>query len=585
MSDQSNQAEEIDLKEILAIFWSNKAFIVLISVFSIFIGGYYIVTADKKFTATAMFEIQQKNQSGFNLPDNVGALASLAGIGNISNNNNEVLMQRVMAREFILDFSKKYLLYDDPFFNSFDPNYVEPLWKSTIKKTLNLNSQQASVNAKINNMVVSNFKKFVDINTFENGIISISVTHSIPKFAAHYSNAIMEEVKQLVEFESDKEQELRLTYLSETLADALQDMEEAQKNLKQYALENSALAQENFISGSLKLDELRMESRKVNDFSNVLSIIEELVRTKSFDSNSYDNLRRSFPLVDDVEFRRILGMSETISDWSWPKFEIIKAVEATLKDRINRLNVEIKNIEENAKIYATSAEDLAKLTRDAKVAEATYTVLIEQVKSQALVAGFKPDTFKVFEYGTTPLKPSSPKRNLILGLSAILGLFMGCVLALINSAKRGRYYTEMSIVSDAQPNLALKSKSLRRLSNLPISKILSHLSNHRLMDVDKAHIKLADKKIIYVLSCGAKATSSGTCRLLASQSARSGKKIILCDQTGSINNDKDIKPVKNIPGVQIANVADNMDALKVNVGEPFFTSVKFKTTVESLVHL
>ena len=59
----------------------------------------------------------------------------------------------------------------------------------------------------------------------------------------------MEEVKQLVEFESDKEQELRLTYLSETLADALQDMEEAQKNLKQYALENSALAQENFISG------------------------------------------------------------------------------------------------------------------------------------------------------------------------------------------------------------------------------------------------------------------------------------------------------------------------------------------------
>ena len=241
-----------------------------------------------------------------------------------------------------MDFSKKYLLYDDPFFNSFDPNYVEPLWKSTIKKTLNLNSQQASVNAKINNMVVSNFKKFVDINTFENGIISISVTHSIPKFAADYSNAIMEEVKQLVEFESDKEQELRLTYLSETLADALQDMEEAQKNLKQYALENSALAQENFISGSLKLDELRMESRKVNDFSNVLSIIEELVRTKSFDSNSYDNLRRSFPLVDDVEFRRILGMSETISDWSWPKFEIIKAVEATLKDRINRLNVEIK---------------------------------------------------------------------------------------------------------------------------------------------------------------------------------------------------------------------------------------------------
>ena len=44
-----------------------------------------------------------------------------------------------------------------------------------------------------------------------------------------------------------------------------------------------------------------------------------------------------------------------------------------------KLDIDIKNIEENAKIYATSAEDLAKFTRDAKIAEATYKVLIEQV--------------------------------------------------------------------------------------------------------------------------------------------------------------------------------------------------------------
>ena len=36
------------------------------------------------------------------------------------------------------------------------------------------------------------------------------------------------------------------------LADALQDMEKAQENLKNYALKNSAMAQENFISGSLQ---------------------------------------------------------------------------------------------------------------------------------------------------------------------------------------------------------------------------------------------------------------------------------------------------------------------------------------------
>ena len=54
-------------------------------------------------------------------------------------------------------------------------------------------------------------------------------------------------------------------------------------------------------------------------------------------------------------------MSETISAWTWPKNETIEAVSATLRDRIKRLDIDIQIIEENAKIYATSAEDLAKL--------------------------------------------------------------------------------------------------------------------------------------------------------------------------------------------------------------------------------
>ena len=42
-------------------------------------------------------------------------------------------------------------------------------------------------------------------------------------------------------------------------------------------------------------------------------------------------------------------MSETISAWTWPKIETIEAVSATLRDRIKRLDVNISNIEENAK--------------------------------------------------------------------------------------------------------------------------------------------------------------------------------------------------------------------------------------------
>ena len=188
--------------------------------------------------------------------------------------------------------------------------------------------------------------------------------------------------------ENSASQTARLTYLSETLADALQDMEKAQENLKDYALENSTMAEENFISGSLKLNEIRDEKRKVEEISKLLSILGSLIRSGNLDSGSYDVLRSSHPLVDDIDFRRILGMSEIISAWTWPELETVETVNATLKDRIKRLDADIENIKENAKIYATSADDLAKFTREARIAEATYTVLIEQVKSHSWLRDF-----------------------------------------------------------------------------------------------------------------------------------------------------------------------------------------------------
>ena len=220
----------------------------------------------------------------------------------------------------------------------------------------------------------------------------------------------MELVRHTVEIEEEKSKETRLSYLAETLANALDDMEVAQQNIKNYTLENSAAAQENFIVGSLQLDNLRLERSEAEEFLLVLETLRELVELGDLDISAYTALRARTPLVDDLDFRRIMGMSETISAWVWPTMDTIESVSETLSDRISRLDVDIANIEESAISYAASAEDQAKLLRDAKIAEATFKVLTEQVKSQTLVAGFKPETFTVFAYAT-PISPSSPKET------------------------------------------------------------------------------------------------------------------------------------------------------------------------------
>ena len=151
----------------------------------------------------------------------------------------------------------------------------------------------------------------------------------------------------------------------------------------------------------------------------------------------------------------------------------------TLSDRISRLEVEITDIENSAISYAASAEDQAALLRDAKIAEATFTVLTEQVKSQTLMAGFKPDTFTVFAYASPPIVPSSPRRNLILALGALLGFFFGSAVSLLNSRHQGVFYTRSSIFRTVPTTVSLRIGSIKRLARLPASKLLRYLRINR----------------------------------------------------------------------------------------------------------
>lgn len=587
MSKNSNYESDVDLGELFSGLWSHKLLITFLTGLSILYAGYYALTVEKKFTAHAIFEIEQSDTTpGFNLSGEIGALASLAGFaGKSMNMGTERLLERVAKREFIIKMKDKSSLDLDPYFNTFNPNNNEdPLWKATLKQMIGWQKTIQEKSAIIENNVIKNYKENVKFGTTNSGSITISVTHLDPKKASAYANTFMEEIRLLVEGESFTAQRFRLDYLSETLADALQEMEAAQENLKVYALQNSTMAQENFITDSLKLDQIRMEKRKVAEFSSLLSILKSLIKSGNLDSKSYEVIRSSHPLVDDIEFRRILGMSETISAWTWPEIETIDAVSATLRDRIKRLGVEIKNIEENAIIYAASAEDLAKLTRDAKIAEATYTVLIEQVKSQTLAAGFRPETFKVFEYATPPLAPSFPKRNTIIMLGSVFGFFVGCSLAVINSIRRGVYYTRSLLISNASAELALKSKSVRRLSKKSISSILSFLSQNRIVVLDEATLKLADKKVIYVLNFGGQPTASNAARILACQSAQAGNSVVICDTTGQAEKEVKEETVPKKSELPIVGMGNNISLITGCDGGSFFTSADFNSTIKELTN-
>ena len=139
MSQNSNlEDDEIDLSELLAALWCHKLLILLFTGLSIFLAGHYTITTEKKFTAKSIFQIEQNDSSsGFNLSGELGALASLAGFaGAQATSSTDVLLERATGREFIIDMKAKFSIDRDIYFNTYNPDHKDPLWKAAIKKII-----------------------------------------------------------------------------------------------------------------------------------------------------------------------------------------------------------------------------------------------------------------------------------------------------------------------------------------------------------------------------------------------------------------------------------------------------------------
>lgn len=581
MIDQTLKPDdEISVYELFAILWSNKFLIGIITGLSIFLSVYYSSKIQKQYKATAVFELQSTGDNGgLNLDGDFGAIASLAGLGGPSS-NGKILIERIMSREFILEASENLLLKEDPFFQTYEPTASDPKWKATIKDLLRWEKPEQFLKLNIQEAIEKSYQKYVSADMTSAGAIEISVSHKNPASAALYANKLMEQVRKTVTQEDEDSKNFRLSYLAETLADALQEMEVAQENIKKYNLENSAAAQENFILGSLQLDNLRVERSEVSNYLVVLKTLRDLVQTAKLDSKAYELLRLNSPLVDDISFRRVLGMSETISAWNWPTLETIQNVSETLGDRLNRLDVEIANLEKSAEDYAASAEDQTKLTRDAKIAEATFKLLTEQVKSQTLVAGFRPDTFTVFAYARPPLAPSTPNLKLILALGTVLGFLSGAAISLANSVRRGVFYTRSSIISRSKPKNALLLRSFKQFTKLSGSKLLSELEKGKSIELEEAHVLISNKNLVYITNVGKFLSAFHLSRLLATQSCLSGRKVLIIDFDKNSNRAKDKSNKNTIDGIEIATLDEGFDQVNAQGGLPSFTSKMFERKIK-----
>ena len=84
------------------------------------------------------------------------------------------------------------------------------------------------------------------------------------------------------------------------------------------------------------------------------------------------------------------------------------------------------------------------------------------------------------------------------------------------------------------------------------------------------------------MSSGGQLTASNAARLLATQSAKSGRSVVICDTTGQVEKEIKEKTMKYDSGLPIHKINDSLSVVTGVTGSSFFTATTFNTTIKDL---
>lgn len=107
-----------------------------------------------------------------------------------------------------------------------------------------------------------------------------------------------------------------------------------------------------------------------------------------------------------------------------------------LDAQIKQINSQISSMESTAKSYPNVEQDLLRLTRDVKVNNELYTSLLNSFQQLRLVKEGKVGNVRLVDAAAVPEKPIKPQRDLIMAISALLGLMTGFGVAFLRNTLR-----------------------------------------------------------------------------------------------------------------------------------------------------
>lgn len=437
---ETAEDDVIDLGALFATLWRGKWIMVLATMAAIFLGGLYaFVAAVPQYTSSAVVMLETKQESVVDLQS---VVSGLSGDYAEVNSELEVLQSRGLMSKVV----DKLNLMEDPEFNG---TLVEPsalgvlIWtvKSQIKSLLGLQKPPEEmpedlVEQLIRDSVVSTLLNKTSVRNVPNTLVFeiTAETESARKSALIADTIVDLYILNQIEVKFDATEQAT-TWLTGRVAELKAELEAAEAKANEFNAGTALVSPEALQAQEVQLKDLRERIA-------LARAAEETAELRYGELRAAETRKEQAEISQDRQLQRLLAQADTAAgeaafDTAFQRLLARAALDA--RRAAQQLQTLVQSEAELSRQTARQSEDLItlqQLTREAEAVRLLYEYFLTRLKETSAQEGIQKADSRLLSRAVIPLRPSAPKKSLILAISGILGLMAGAGIVLLMEARR-----------------------------------------------------------------------------------------------------------------------------------------------------
>lgn len=486
--------DEVDLGKLFATLWRGKFTIVFAAFLATLLGGYYaFAVATPYFTTTASVVQETDNEPviDFSAPLGGGGLGGGSDQSAI-NTEIEVLKSRGLLEKIVAELG----LQDDPEFNAaLRPEPTISIGRAImlVRDMIGLAPAPKQVLTPQQTLdgVVDELRNALSISNIRQSYVFnlMAETQSAEKSALIANTLAENYIANQLDVKSEANARA-MEWLTDRVGDLRIELEIAETAVKDFNAATDLINEETLAALNRQVKELRERLDEERVAAGELAARIMLLKSAGTDPQQMALLAQDRildrllpPLINDPAADR--------SEFDARFAQIISQAELEenrLRRQITSLGISIGQQEEAADQQSDDLLTLQQLQREAGASGLLYEFFLSRLKETSVQSGIQEAESRVLSRAVVPLKPSAPRKTIILATSLVLGALLGIGLVLLRELRQSTFraaeeleaHTGMTVLGQIPliPG-GRRAKVLKYLSEKPTSAAAEAVRNLR----------------------------------------------------------------------------------------------------------